>query len=266
MIRAVVTGAAGRMGQRIVRMLHEEAGIALSGALERAGHPLEGRDVGEIAGIGAIDVPLTTALVPLLHNCNVVIDFTHPEVMEKTLDAAAAAGTAFVTGTTGLTDRQIDLVRTHGAKIPTLVAPNMSIGVNLLLKLLPLVATALGDAYDVEIVEAHHHFKKDAPSGTANKLAEVIADALKRDRATAYTHGRCGMVGERRPEEIGIHAIRGGDIIGDHTVMFCGKGERIEVVHRATSRDTFASGAVRAAKWIVGREPGLYSMRDVLGL
>ncbi len=266
MIRAVVTGAAGRMGQRIVRMLHEEGGIALSGALEREGHPSEGADAGGIAGIGPIDVPLTTALKPLLHDCDVVIDFTHPDVMEKTLEATAAAGKAFVSGTTGLTDRQMALVRTQGAKIPALLAPNMSIGVNLLLKLLPLVATALGDAYDVEILEAHHHFKKDAPSGTANKLAEVIADALKRDPATAYTHGRCGMVGERKSGEIGIHAIRGGDIIGDHTVMFCGKGERVEVVHRATSRDTFASGAVRAAKWIVGRQPGLYSMRDVLGL
>ncbi|MDX1764857.1 MAG: 4-hydroxy-tetrahydrodipicolinate reductase [bacterium] len=266
MIRAVVTGAAGRMGQRIIHMLHEEDGIALSGALERTGHPQEGRDAGEIAGIGTIGVPLAAILEPLLPDCDVVIDFTHPDVTEKALEAAAAAGCAFVTGTTGLTKKQTAFIEKHGATIPVLHAPNMSIGVNLLLKLLPMVAATLRDAYDVEIIEAHHHFKKDAPSGTANKLAEVIAKALKRDPRTDYTHGRCGMVGERKPREIGIHAVRGGDIIGDHTVMFCGKGERIEVAHRATSRDTFASGAVRAAKWIVGQKPGLYAMGDVLGL
>jgi 4-hydroxy-tetrahydrodipicolinate reductase len=265
MTRAVVAGAAGRMGQRIIRLIHEEQGIHVCGAIEKHGHPMAGKDVGELAGIGQIGVPLSPALEPLLDNCDVVIDFTFPEVTLKTIEAASAAGKSVVTGTTGFSDEQMDLIRTISQRVPNLVAPNMSVGINLLLRLLPEVAKALGDEYDVEIVEAHHHFKKDAPSGTANKLAEVIARALDRDPRTDYVHGRCGMVGNRKPKEIGIHAVRGGDIVGDHIVMFCGKGERIELTHRATNRDTFASGAVRAAKWIAGKKPGLYSMLDVMG-
>jgi len=264
MINAVVTGATGRMGQRIIRLLKEDEGIRLSGALERADHPDAGKDIGERIGIGTMGVPLSTEVELLLSRCDVVIDFTLPEVTVPLFRKVAEAGKSMVIGTTGFSEDQIKIFRTAAQETPHLLAPNMSVGVNLLFKILPQVAEALGPDYDVEIIEAHHHFKKDAPSGTAVKLAEVIARALQRDPETACVHGRHGLVGERRKEEIGMHAVRGGDIVGDHTVMFCGTGERIEITHKAASRDTFARGALRAAKWIVGKPAGLYSMLDVL--
>ncbi len=266
MINVVVTGAIGRMGQRIIRLLKEEEGMRLSGALEHADHPDTGKDVGELIGIGTLGVPLSTEAGELISPCDVVIDFTLPEVTVPLFRKVAGAGKSMVIGTTGFSEEQITILRTGARKTPHLLAPNMSVGVNLLFKILPRVAEALGPDYDVEIIEAHHHFKKDAPSGTAVKLAEVIAEALKRDPEAACVHGRHGLVGERKQEEIGMHAVRGGDIVGDHTVMFCGTGERIEIVHKAASRDTFARGALRAARWIVGKPAGLYSMLDVLGI
>jgi len=254
------------MGQRIIRLIQEDPGIVLTGALERNGHPDEGRDAGELAGIGTIRIPLVTELPPLLSESDVVIDFSSPSAALQHADEVTAAGRSMVIGTTGLTTEGLDRIRLLSERIPILLAPNMSLGVNLLFKLAPLVAGFLGDDYDVEIIEAHHHFKKDAPSGTAVKLAEVIAKALKRDPAKVCVYGRRGIIGERDPEEIGVHAVRGGDIVGDHRVMFCGTGERVELVHKASSRDTFAKGAIRAAKWIVDREPGLYSMLDLLDI
>lgn len=264
MINTVVTGATGRMGRRIIRLLKEDEGIRLTGALEHIDHPDAGKDIGERIGIGTMGVPLSTQIEPLLSRCDVVIDFTLPEVTAPLFHKVAGAGKSMVIGTTGFSEGQIAIFRDAAREAPHLLAPNMSIGVNLLFKILPQVAEALGTNYDVEIIEAHHHFKKDAPSGTAVKLAEVIARALGRSPEAACTYGRHGLVGERKKEEIGMHAVRGGDIVGDHTVMFCGTGERIEIVHKASSRDTFAQGALRAAKWIVGKPAGLYSMLDVL--
>ncbi len=264
MIRAVVTGAMGRMGQRIIHGIQKEDGIRLTGALEKPGHPDAGGDVGELSGIGKIDLLLSTELSSVLDDCDVVIDFTFPEVSLKNIREASEAGTSMVIGSTGFTDQEMEVLKRCSSKVPNLFAPNMSLGINLLLKLLPGVAKALGEGFDVEIVEAHHHSKKDAPSGTAVRLAEVIADALNLDPSKAFVHGREGKVGDRGRNEIGLHAVRGGDIVGEHTVMFCGTGERIEFVHKASSRDTFSKGAIRAAQWIVGQKPGLYSMLDVL--
>ncbi len=266
MIKALVTGAMGRMGNRIIQRIQEEEGIQVAGALEMPGHPDQGKDVGELSGVDKIDVPLSTDLSSIIKEADVVIDFTLPQVSLKTLRASTDAGVPMVIGTTGFSDREIEVIRSCSEKTPHLLAPNMSLGVNLLLKLLPGVARALGEDYDVEIVEAHHHFKKDAPSGTALRLAEVISEALDRDPARDFAHGRQGQVGERKHREIGLHAVRGGDIVGEHTVMFCGTGERVEFVHKASSRDTFVNGAIRAARWIVNQKPGLYSMLDMLGL
>jgi 4-hydroxy-tetrahydrodipicolinate reductase len=266
MVRIIVAGAAGRMGQRIIRLIQGDDSAELAGALEVSGHRAAGRDVGELIGIGAVGVPLSTELRPLLKGCDVLIDFTYPEATLSHLCETSAEGKSMVIGTTGFADEDLALIRESSKRVANLLAPNMSVGVNVLLQILPEVARALGDDFDVEIVEAHHHFKKDAPSGTAAKFAEVIARALQRDLAASMVHGRQGMVGERATKEIGIHAVRGGDIVGDHTVMFCGTGERIELTHRASSRDTFGKGAIRAAKWIVGQKPSLYSMLDLLGL
>lgn len=266
MIRAIVTGARGRMGSRIIQRIHEEDGIRLTGALERAGHPDAGKDIGELTGAGKTGIPLATRLDSMLHDCDVVIDFTFPEVSLQNLRAASEAGKSMVIGTTGFSEEEIQVVREGSKRAPNLLAPNMSLGVNLLFKILPAAARILGEDFDVEIVEAHHHFKKDAPSGTAARMAEVIAEALGHAPAKTFIHGRHGKEAKREPGEIGLHAVRGGDIVGDHTVMFCGTGERIEFTHRASSRDTFVNGAIRAARWIVGQKPGLYSMLDMLEL
>jgi 4-hydroxy-tetrahydrodipicolinate reductase len=265
-IRALVAGAGGRMGQRIVAALDGEPGIRLAGACERAGHPSLGCDAGVIAGIHAEDVMIGDSMEALLPHGDVLIDFTAPEASLRHVELAVRQGTAVVLGTTGLGADHLAALEKAARKIPIVFAPNMSVGVNLLFKVLGDVAKVLGDGFDVEIVEAHHRFKKDAPSGTAKKMGQVIAEALRRDYEKVAVPGRAGMVGERRPEEIGIFAVRGGDIVGDHTVTFAGLGERIEITHRAHSRDTFARGAVRAAKWVVGRVPALYDMMDVLGL
>jgi len=265
-IGAVVAGAGGRMGQRIVAALDGQPGIYLAGASERTGHPSLGCDAGITAGIHAEDVLIEERMEAVLPRGDVLIDFTAPEASLRHAELAAQLGKALVLGTTGLDAAQQALLEKAARRIPIVYAPNMSVGVNLLFKVLGDVAAVLGDAYDVEIVEAHHRFKKDAPSGTAKKMAQVIAAALGRDLEQVAVPGRSGLVGERRTEEIGIFAVRGGDIVGDHTVTFAGLGERVEIVHRAHSRDTFARGAVRAAKWVVGRVPGLYDMMDVLGL
>jgi 4-hydroxy-tetrahydrodipicolinate reductase len=265
-IRAIVAGAGGRMGQRIIVALDGQQGIVLSGACERTGHPALGCDAGVTAGIRAEDVLIEERMERVLPSGDVLIDFTAPEASLRHVELAVQLGKALVLGTTGLDAAQVATLEKAARKIPIVYAPNMSVGVNLLFKVLADVATVLGDAYDVEIVEAHHRFKKDAPSGTAKKMAQVIAEALRRDLDKVAVPGRSGMVGERTTEEIGIFAVRGGDIVGDHTVTFAGLGERVEIIHRAHSRDTFARGAVRAAKWVVGRVPGLYDMMDVLGL
>ncbi len=266
MIKAVVTGAGGRMGSRIVNVLSGSQGIVLGGAVERSGHALLGQDAGGPAGIAPTGVPFTDDLAAALAAGDVLIDFTSPEASLAHLRACAKAGKAAVIGTTGLGKEQLDEAAAFARKVPCVVSPNMSIGVNLCFKVLAEIARTIGEDYDMEIVEAHHRMKKDAPSGTALKMAQVLARAVNRDLDAVGVYARKGMIGERSKQEIGIQTVRAGDIVGEHTVLFAGTGERIELTHRAHSRDTFAAGAVRAAKWVFGKAPGQYDMQDVLGL
>lgn len=266
MIRAIVTGAAGRMGGRVLALAKEASDFQIVGATERPGHPAVGRDAGEVAAIGTVGVPVADSLSSVIAGADVVIDFTAPEASMAHVKAASAAGVAIVVGTTGLTKEQLDEARRLASKMACVISPNMSVGVNVLFKVLKEVAHTLGDDYDVEIVEAHHHFKKDAPSGTALRMAQVVAQALGRDLDQVGNYGRKGLVGERPKAEIGVHTVRAGDIVGEHTVLFGGMGERIEIIHRAHSRDNFARGALRAARFVVRASKGLHDMADVLGL
>ena len=266
MIRAVVCGAAGRMGGRIIAMIREADDFTLVGAVEQPNSASIGQDAGEVAGMGKLGVPVVGDLSAVIGEGQVVIDFTTPQATLSHLAIAAQAKVPVVVGTTGFGTADLSRIKALSVAAPCVVSPNMSIGVNLVFKVLAGVASVLGEGYDVEIVETHHRLKKDAPSGTALKMAQVIAETLGRDLDKVGVYGRKGMVGARDKEEIAIHALRAGDVVGDHTVIFDGMGERIEVTHRAHSRDNFARGALRAARWIIGRPPGLYDMQDVLGL
>lgn len=266
MIEVVVAGAAGRMGGRIVALARETADVRVVAALERPGHPALGRDAGEIAGTGPFGVKIAADPKPVLTRDRVLVEFTAPEATIEHLRIAAAQGARAVIGTTGLVASQLQELTGLAGRTAILLSPNMSVGVNLAFRLLALMAKTLGDEYDVEVTEIHHRMKKDAPSGTAAKMAEVIAEALGRDLGQVGVYGRHGMVGERGPKEIGIHALRGGDVVGEHTVVFSTLGERLELTHRAHSRDTFARGALRAVRFIATAKPGLYSMHDVLKL
>jgi 4-hydroxy-tetrahydrodipicolinate reductase len=266
MMNIAVSGAAGRMGKRILALAHENPECTISGALEFPQSPFLGMDAGEVAGIGHLGIPITSDVNEVLAKCDVFVDFSAPAATVAHVEAAAKLGKAIVVGTTGFSDDQKAALVEVGTHTRCLVAPNMSMGVNLLFKIAESVARALGPEYDVEIVEAHHRMKKDAPSGTADKLAHIIAEALGRDLKTVGVYGRKGQVGERTSHEIGVMALRGGDIVGEHTVMFVTGGERIELIHRAHSRDALAKGAVRAALWLVGQPKGVYDMQDVLGL
>ena len=265
-INAVVAGAAGRMGKRLVALLHESSEFQVVGAFERPGHPQLGQDAGTVAGAGSLGVSIQDAPEKALKKAEVVLDFTAPAATMQNLEAASRAGVAMVIGTTGIGDVDLARIPAFCRTIPCVRSPSMSVAVNAVFGALAPLARTLGDAYDVEIIEAHHHFKKDAPSGTAERMAEVIAHALGRELKAVGVYGRHGMVGERGPKEIGVHAIRAGDIVGEHTVMFGGIGERIEITVRSQSRDSYVQGALRAAAWVVGKAPGLYDMGDVLGL
>lgn len=266
MIKAIVTGAGGRMGGRLVTLLKEAEGIELAGAVERRGHPLLGRDVGEGLGLGKTGILIEEDLARCAEGGDVIIDFTSHEASMEHLRVASERRKAIVIGSTGFTAEEMKKARELAGSARCVLAPNMSVGVNVLFKVLSEVAGILGEDYDVEIVEAHHHLKKDAPSGTALKMAQVIADSLGRDLEEVGVYARKGLIGERTKQEIGIQTLRAGDIVGDHTVIFGGLGERLEFIHRAHSRDNFARGAIRAALWVVGRKNGLYDMQDVLGL
>jgi len=265
-IKAVVAGAAGRMGKRLVALLHENPDFEVVGAFERPAHPQVGQDAGTVAGVGSLGVPILDTPGKALKGGQVLLDFTAPAATLQNLEAASGSGVAMVIGTTGIGEADLSRIPEFCRTIPCVRSPSMSIGVNVVFGTLAQMAASLGDAYDVEIIEAHHHFKKDAPSGTAERMAEVIAHALGRDLKKVGVYGRHGMVGERGGKEIGVHAIRAGDIVGEHTVLFGGIGERIEVTVRSQSRDSYVQGALRAAAWVVGKPPGLYDMRDVLGL
>lgn len=266
MVKAIVTGSAGRMGGRIISLIAGTDGIELVGAVEKKGHPLIGKDVGEYLGLGTTGVILEDDLAKCVRKGDVIIDFTHRDMVLDYVVIATENGRAIVSGTTGVTAEETEKIRGMAGKMRCVLAPNMSVGVNLMFKVLGDVAAILGDQYDVEIVEAHHNLKKDAPSGTAVKMAQIIADSLGRNLDDVGIYGRKGMIGERPKKEIGIQTVRAGDIVGEHTVIFGGIGERLEFIHRAHSRDNFARGAIRAAMWIVDQKNGLYDMQDVLGL
>jgi 4-hydroxy-tetrahydrodipicolinate reductase len=265
MTRVVVTGASGRMGGHIIRLLRAE-GLELAGATERPGFA-PGLDAAAAAGLPPAGIPVTTDLAAALaRGADVVIDFTSFEASAAHAEICAQKGVALVIGSTGFTKEARARVEAAARRVPIVLSPNMSVGVNALFALVAQAAGILGDAYDVEIVEMHHKKKKDAPSGTAMRLAEIAAEALSRDPARDLQFVRHGMIGERPQKEIGVQTLRGGDVVGEHTVYFVGEGERIELTHRATSRDQFARGAVRAARWVVGKPAGLHDMADVLGL
>ena len=265
-IALVVGGAAGRMGTRIVALARESADLRVVAALEAPGHRALGADAGEVAQVGALGVVVTGDAAAAITAGRVLVEFSVPEASLEHLRLVAAAGACAVIGTTGFSAAQRAEIETLGRRAAIMQAPNMSVAVTLAFKLLPIMARALGDDYDIEITEIHHRFKKDAPSGTAMRMAEVVAEALGRDLGKVGVYGRQGLPGERTPKEIGVMSLRSGDVVGEHTVSFGSLGERLELTHRAHSRDTFARGALRAARWVAGRAPGLYSMADVLGL
>jgi 4-hydroxy-tetrahydrodipicolinate reductase len=266
MVKIAVAGAAGRMGGRITAISKEYEGLQLAGAFERKGHKDVGKDVGTLVGIGNTGITLVDSLESIIDNVDVIVSFTTVEASKEHLRLATSKSKAMVIGTTGFTKDDLKEVVQLTKKIPCVMASNMSMGVNLLLKVLQDIARVLGDTYDVEIIEAHHRMKKDAPSGTALKMAQVISDALNRNLDDVAVYARKGIIGERTAKEIGIQTVRAGDIVGEHTVIFGGLGERIEVTHKVSSRDTFARGALKAATWVYGKPAGLYDMQDVLGL
>ena len=265
-IKAAVVGAAGRMGQRIINLIAQTEGIELRGAIERPDHPLLGKEIEVYTGLNKFPVKLTDDLKKILPEIDVVIDFSEAKNTLLNIEAINIEKKAAVIGTTGFSPTEAEELKRKLKGIPCVFSPNMSIGVNLMFKVIGYIAQILKDDFEVEIIEAHHRMKKDAPSGTAVRLAEIIAKSLDRDLNRVGIYGRKGIIGERKTQEIGIHAVRAGDIVGEHTVLFAGFGERIEVIHRAHSRDTFARGAVKAALWIVDQPPGIYGMEDVLGL
>jgi 4-hydroxy-tetrahydrodipicolinate reductase len=266
MTDVVVAGAAGRMGSRVVACLGEAPELRLVAALEAPGHPALGRDAGEVAGAGRLGVTIGADPGAVLTSGRVLVEFSHPEPTLEHLRRVAGAGAPAVIGTTGFSGAQRDGIAALARQVAIVLAPNMSVGVAVAVKALALMARALGDDWDVEVVETHHRFKKDAPSGTAMRMAEVVARALGRDLAECAVHGRQGFPGERPRKEIGILSLRSGDSVGEHTVSFGTLGERIELTHRSFSRDTFARGALRAVRFVAGRPPGLYTIEDVLGL
>ena len=266
MTKIIVTGATGRMGSRIIALTKDYKDITLAGAVERQGHEGIGKDVGQLIGAGEMKVALAGGLEEVIEKGDVIVDFTSTEATLRHVRLAVEKRRAIVIGTTGLSKEDMESVWAAGRQIPIVQAPNMSVGVNLLLKVLGDVARVLSDEYDIEIVEAHHRLKKDAPSGTAMKMAQVIAAAVNRDLDEVAVYARKGLIGERTKKEIGIQTVRAGDIVGEHTVLFGGLGERIEITHKASSRDTFARGALKAAVWLHGKPAGFYDMQDVLGL
>ncbi len=262
-----IAGVTGRMGRTLVEAVQaSDADLRLAGGLTRSDDPAAGSDIGLIAGTGEIGVSAVTDLGQIIDAFDVLIDFTSPEATLEHLERCCEAGRAMVIGTTGFEQAQRERIEAAGERIPVVFAPNMSAGVNLAFKLLETAARALGDEVDIEIQETHHRYKKDAPSGTALRMGEVVADALGRNLDDVAVYGRQGLTGERDRRTIGFATVRAGDVVGEHTVTFAGLGERLEISHKASSRMTFASGAVRAAAWLANQPAGLYAMEDVLGL
>ena len=263
-IKIAVAGAGGRMGRRILTLASSDPELQISGALEREDANVIGMDIGSLIGQDSLGIKVVSDLGKVLNSSQVLIDFTHPSATDEYVRAAAKAGVGMVIGTTGLSKESLNTLKTASERIPILQSPNMSAGVNLLFELVTRAAELLDEAYDIEISETHHRMKKDAPSGTALELARLIAQVKGLDPKKAFVYGRQGETGERKKGVIGIHALRGGDVVGEHTISFLGNGEIIELVHRASSRDSFARGAIFAAKFIAQKKKGLYNMRDAL--
>ncbi len=264
--RIAVCGAAGRMGRTIIETCFETENVDVTAAIEHSGSKHLGEDCGVLAGIGANGVKIVSDISTVLDDFDVIIDFTLPDATINNVQQCVSAGKSMVIGTTGLNDEQKETISDASKSIGIVYAPNMSIGVNLCFKLVELAAGIIGEQSDIEIIEAHHRMKKDAPSGTAVRLGEIIADRLGRDLKECAVYGREGNTGERDRNTIGFETIRAGDIVGDHTVLFASQGERVEITHKASSRRTFSSGAVLAADWILSKKSGLFDMQDVLGL
>ncbi len=266
MPRVGIVGAAGKMGKTLVTMIQESSDLDLAAAVDQPGLPVIGQDAGVVAGIKETGVYIADDLANVAHDIDVLIDFTIAAATEKNLEICHRAGTRMVIGTTGLSTSQTARLDAISHSVPLVFASNYSIGVNATFQLVEMAASIFGDTVDVEIIESHHRHKVDAPSGTALSLGEHVAKGLGRDLTSVSRHGRHGLTGARDRETIGFHAIRGGEIVGEHTVMFIAGGERLEITHRAQSRANFAEGALRAAGWIVDQVPGRYDMLDVLGL
>lgn len=266
MIRIAVVGASGRMGLCLIKAAVLADKTTLSAVVSRPGSSAINKDAGDLAGIGSLGITVVDDLTAVIDQFDVLIDFTRPDTSMDIIETCRKAGKKIVIGTTGYTEDQKASIAKAANDVAIVLAPNMSVGVNLSLKLLEMTAKVMGDYTDIEIIEAHHRHKVDAPSGTALRMGEVIADTLERNLKDCAIYGREGNTGERNRKTIGFSTIRAGDIVGDHTVMFADEGERVEITHKATSRMTFANGAIRASVWLKDKPKGLFDMQDVLGL
>ena len=264
--RIAVCGAAGRMGKTIIEVCNDTEGVVLGAAIEHPDSPVLGKDAGELAGVGEAGVSIVSNVREVGGNFDVLIDFTSPDATISNIESCHALGKCMVIGTTGFDEAQKLILTSASKDIAIVFAPNMSVGVNLVFKLIQLAAEIIGNDTDIEIIEAHHNQKKDAPSGTAVRMGEIIAETLGRNLKDCAVYGREGQMGVRDRNTIGFETIRAGDIVGDHTAMFASEGERVEITHKASSRKTFANGAIRAAGWVMNKKNGLYDMQDVLGL
>ena len=266
MVKAIVAGAGGRMGGRIIHMIQQSQDVTLVAAFEHPDHPGVNQDVGQVVGLGDMGIKVAGSLKQVIDLGEVLIDFTAPEATLENMREASPNGLAMVIGTTGITGDNLKELEKLSKTTRCVMAPNMSVGVNVMFRIAGEMAKILGEDFDMEILEVHHRLKKDAPSGTAMRLAQILADSVRRDLEKVAVYERKGMIGQRSEEEIGVQTWRAGDITGEHTVMFGGIGERLELTHRAHNRDNFAKGALRAAAWVVSQPAGLYDMQDVLGL
>lgn len=266
MLNIAITGASGRMGRALLQAVHSTEGLVLAGATVAPGSSLIGADAGELAGLGNLGVALTDDAGAAFEPADLVIDFTTPEATLAHLDLLKGSGKRIVIGTTGFSELQLSRLKQASEAMPVVFAANYSVGVTLSLQLLRMAARVMGDSSDIEILEAHHRHKVDAPSGTALRMGEAVAETLGRDLSQCAVYGREGQEGPRADDTIGFATVRAGDIVGEHTVLFASEGERLEITHKASSRQTFARGAVRAAQWLTGQPAGLYDMEAVLGL
>lgn len=266
MTSVAILGACGRMGTTLIRCIGNYKNLTLAAAVDAPEHPSVGTDSGTMSGITPNGILVTGDLEAAVKAADVVIDFTFHTIVPRVAQLVEKYGKAYVLGTTGLASDELDAVKSAAAKVPVLMAPNMSLGINLLLSLVKQASAILGDKYDAEIIEIHHRYKKDAPSGTALALADSVAQGRNTDLNSVICYGRNGITGERDPSIIALHSMRGGDVVGDHTVVFASEGERIEFTHKASGRDCLANGALHAAEWIVSQPPGFHTMKELLGV